>query len=73
MDAIDFLKEAHRMCESYDDCEGCPGVAAYLVNDTDWHKNPEIVVDAVEKVYCGKSQNHAAGGVFAGTSGGCTG
>lgn len=49
MDAIDFLKEAHRMCESYDDCEGCPGVAACLVNDTDWHKNPEDVVAAVEK------------------------
>ena len=49
MDAVEFLKEAHRMCDSFDDCEDCPGVAACLVNDTDWHKNPEDVVASVEK------------------------
>ena len=49
MDAVEFLEEAHRMCDSFDDCEGCPGVAACLVNDTDWRKNPEVVVAAVEK------------------------
>ena len=49
MDAIDVLREAHRMCNSLDECEGCPGVAACLVNDTDWRKNPEGVVAAVEK------------------------
>ena len=49
MDAVEFLEEAHRMCDSFDDCEGCPGVAACLVNDTDWRKDPEGVVAAVEK------------------------
>lgn len=24
MDAVDFLKEAQRMCKSYADCKGCP-------------------------------------------------
>jgi len=24
MEALDFLKEAQRMCESYPDCKGCP-------------------------------------------------
>lgn len=56
MDAVEFLKEAHRMCDSYDDCEGCPGVsAACFINDTDKRENPEGVVAAVEKVCCGKS------------------
>lgn len=50
MDAVEFLKEAHRMCDSYDDCEGCPGVSnACFINDTDKRENPEGVVAAVEK------------------------
>ena len=38
MDAVEFLEEAHRMCDSFDDCEDCPGVAACRGNDTEWQK-----------------------------------
>ena len=49
MDAVEFLKEGSRMCDTYTACEDCPGVEACLINDTDWRKNPEVVVAAVEK------------------------
>ena len=50
MDAVEFLKEGARMCDTYTACEGCYGkVNACFVNDTDWRKNPEGVVAAVEK------------------------
>ena len=50
MDAVEFLKEGARMCDTYTACEGCYGkVNACFVNDTDWRKNTEGVVAAVEK------------------------
>ena len=50
MDAVEFLKEVARMCDTYVACEDCYGkVNACFVNDTDWRKNPEGVVAAVEK------------------------
>lgn len=50
MDAVEFLKEGHRMCDSFDGCDGCPGAAgACFINDIIWCKKPEDVVAAVEK------------------------
>lgn len=50
MDAVEFLKEGARMCDTYAACEGCYGREnACFVNDTDWRKNPEGVVAAVEE------------------------
>lgn len=50
MDAVEFLKEGARMCDTYKACESCYGRAnACLANDTDWRKNPEGVVATVEK------------------------
>lgn len=50
MDAVEFLRKAQRMCDSFGDCECCPGVEnACPINDTDKRENPEGVVAAVEK------------------------
>lgn len=50
MDAVEFLKEGARMCNTGTDCEDCPGkVGACFINDEDKRKNPEGVVAAVEK------------------------
>lgn len=50
MDAVEFLKEAQRMHDSFGNCEGCPGEAnACFISDADRSENPEGVVAAVEK------------------------
>ena len=51
MDAVEFLKEGRRMCDSFDGCDGCPGAenACCFNNDAVWCKNPEGVVAAVEQ------------------------
>lgn len=49
MDAVKFLQEKNRMCETYDTCEGCP---LWHVNDacTPIAKyNPKVFVEAVKK------------------------
>nr|DAH50916.1 MAG TPA: hypothetical protein [Caudoviricetes sp.] len=52
MDAVKFIKEAKRMCQSYEKCEACPAhTGGYddcridAMNDID----EEIAVDIVEK------------------------
>lgn len=39
------------MCDSFDNCDGCPGEAnaCCFINDASWSKNPEGVVAAVEQ------------------------
>lgn len=51
MDAVEFLKEGRRMCDSFDGCDGCPGAATACCfhNDAVWCKNPEGVVATVEQ------------------------
>lgn len=51
MDAVEFLKKGHQMCDSFDNCDGCPGAAnaCCFINDASWCKNPEGVVAAVEQ------------------------
>lgn len=50
MDAVEFLKEAVRMCDTYGGCKGCYGETNACFNsDTDRRENPEGVVAAVEK------------------------
>lgn len=51
MDAVEFLKEGRRMCDSFEGCEGCPGAenACCFNNDAVWCKNHEGVVAAVEQ------------------------
>ena len=50
MDAVEFLKAAVRMCDTYKICKGCYGETNACFNsDTDRRENPEGVVAAVEK------------------------
>ena len=51
MDAVEFLKKGRQMCDSFDNCDGCPGAAnaCCFINDASWCKNPEGVVAAVEQ------------------------
>lgn len=51
MDAVEFLKKGRQMCDSFDECEGCPGAsnACCFINDASWCKNPKGVVATVEQ------------------------
>lgn len=50
MNAVEFLKEAVRMCDTYGICKGCYGETNACFNsDTDRRENPEGVVAAVEE------------------------
>ena len=46
MDAIKFLEEYKRMCDSFENCSGC----SLLTEDCDNFKNPEFVKKAVPAV-----------------------
>lgn len=49
MDAVKFLQEKNRMCETYGTCEGCP---LWYVDDTCTpiaKYNPKVFVEAVKK------------------------
>ena len=52
MDALKFIKEAKRMCQSYEECEACPanadGFDDCLIN-TEQNIDAETAVDIVEK------------------------
>lgn len=52
MDAVKFIKEAKRMCQSYEKCEGCPahtgGFDDFCI-DTTLDIDAENTVDIVEK------------------------
>lgn len=50
MEAVEFLRKAHRMCSVYVGCNGCPCEAdTCFISGTDCRKNPENVVAAVEQ------------------------
>ena len=50
MDALEFLKERRRMCDSYGDCEGCPLEGAEgVIKDMTSEDNCERIVTAVEQ------------------------
>lgn len=52
MDALKFIKEAKRMCHSYDECEDCPAHTGGFDDcciDTTLDINAEIAVDIVGK------------------------
>lgn len=52
MDAVKFIKEAKRMCQSYEECEACPanadGFDDCLIN-TEQNIDEENAVNIVEK------------------------
>lgn len=49
MDAVEFLRTAYRMCDTYRECDSCPAAwNACFVNPTDRRRNPDGVVAAVE-------------------------
>ena len=48
MDAVEFLRTAYRMCDTYSDCDSCPAAFnSCFVNTTDRRRNPDGVVAAV--------------------------
>lgn len=50
MDAVEFLKTAYRMCDTYGrECDSCRARNACFSNPTDRRRNPEGVVAAVEQ------------------------
>lgn len=52
MDALGFIKQAKRMCHSYDECENCPAHTGGYEDchiDTSLDINAEIAVDIVGK------------------------
>ena len=50
MDALEFLKERRRMCDSYGDCEGCPLKGAEcVIRDMTSEDDCERIVTAVEQ------------------------
>ena len=49
MDAVEFLRTAYRMYDTYRDCDSCHTYGnACFVNPTDRRRNPDGVVAAVE-------------------------
>lgn len=49
MDAVEFLRTAYRMCNTYSDCDSCPASGnSCFVNPIDRRRNPDGVVAAVE-------------------------
>lgn len=50
MDAVEFLRERNRLCDSYKGCVGCPfGAAECVVRDMTSEDNCERIVTAVEQ------------------------
>lgn len=50
MDALEFLRERKRLCDSYKGCVGCPfGPAGCVVRDMTSENTCKRIVDAVEK------------------------
>ena len=50
MDALEFLMERRRMCDSYRGCVGCPfGAAECVVRDMTSEDNCKRIVSAVEQ------------------------
>lgn len=52
MDALEFIKQAKRMCQSYDECEGCPARSGGYEDcqvDTSLDIAEEVAVDIVGK------------------------
>ena len=50
MDALEFLKERNRLCDSYRACVGCPfGAAECVVRDMVSDENCKRIVSAVEQ------------------------
>ena len=50
MDALEFLKERNRLCDSYRGCVGCPfGAAECVVRDMVSDENCKRIVSAVEQ------------------------
>ena len=50
MDALEFLMERRRMCDSYGDCEGCPLKGAEcVIRDMTSEDDCERIVTAVEQ------------------------
>lgn len=50
MDALEFLRERKRMCDSYTGCKGCPfGVAECVVRDMTSEDACKRIVAAVEQ------------------------
>lgn len=49
MDAVEFLRTAYRMCDTYSECDSCPAACnSCFVNPIDRRRNPDGVVAAVE-------------------------
>ena len=49
MDVVDFVREYCRMCDEYDACEGCPMDGKCRPCSEAVYKNPQVVVEIVEK------------------------
>ena len=52
MDALEFIKQAKRMCHSYEECEACPAHTDGFDDcciDTTLNIDADIAVDIVEK------------------------
>ena len=50
MDALEFLKERKRMCNSYSDCCDCPlGSSSCVINHTTSDEDNEKIITAVEQ------------------------